>query len=337
MRDDGDARGKGPASGKLRLPPLNALRAFHAVARHKSLRQAADELYVTPQAVGQQIKLLEDLLHVTLFERKGRSIEPTEAAVLLAHYVEAGFAEFAEGVRRITRSGYRDRINLNTSPYFATNYLLHHLSEFREEMPNLDLRLTTMIDMPDFARDDIDMTVQWGYGNWGDVECTLLVRDPKMICCTPEIATRLKTPADLLDCTLLDTVRSKRLWNDIFDHLGVAPGDHHGSISLDTRRRCGGRPCRGSGWACCHPTTPRPICARACWWPPSAATCWPTCPRRRCPASICWCRAGICVFRAWRRCIAGWWRRTGPMTCGVTTAPQERAAEASRPASLRAG
>ena len=233
MHDGKGARGKGPASGKLRLPPLNALRAFHAVARHKSLRQAADELYVTPQAVGQQIKLLEDSLQVTLFERKGRSIEPTEAAVLLAHYVEAGFAEFAEGVRRITRSGYRDRINLNTSPYFATNYLLHHLSEFREEMPNLDLRLTTMIDMPDFARDDIDMTVQWGYGNWPDVECTLLVRDPKMICCTPEIATRLKTPADLLDCTLLDTVRSKRLWNDIFDHLGMAPGDHHGSISLD--------------------------------------------------------------------------------------------------------
>lgn len=220
-------------SGKLRLPPLNALRAFHAVARHKSLRQAADELYVTPQAVGQQIKLLEDALQVKLFERKGRSIEPTESAILLAHYVEAGFNEFAEGVRRITRAGYRDRINLNTSPYFATNYLLRHLSEFREEMPNLDLRLTTMIDMPDFARDDIDMTVQWGYGTWTDAECTLLVQDPKIICCTPEIAATVKTPADLLEATLLDTVKSKRLWNDIFQHLGVEPGDNHGSIGFD--------------------------------------------------------------------------------------------------------
>ena len=99
-------------SDKLRLPPLNALRAFHAVARHKSLRQAADELFVTPQAVGQQIKLLEDALQVTLFERKGRSIEPTESAVLLAHYVEAGFNEFAEGVRRITRdAGSAYKIN----------------------------------------------------------------------------------------------------------------------------------------------------------------------------------------------------------------------------------
>ena len=90
-------------SGKLRLPSLNALRVFHAVAQHKSFRQAADELLVTPQAVGQQIKLLEDTLQLTLFERKGRSIELTESAILLSHYVKAGFDEFSEGVRRVTR------------------------------------------------------------------------------------------------------------------------------------------------------------------------------------------------------------------------------------------
>jgi LysR family glycine cleavage system transcriptional activator len=107
-------------SGGPRLPPLNALRVFHAVARHRSFRQAADELLVTPQAVGQQIKLLEDTLQVTLFERKGRAIELTESAILLSHYVEAGFNEFEEGVRRVTKSNYRERINLNVSPYFAS-------------------------------------------------------------------------------------------------------------------------------------------------------------------------------------------------------------------------
>ncbi|MGN6537764.1 MAG: LysR family transcriptional regulator, partial [Mesorhizobium sp.] len=136
-------------TGKLRLPPLNALRVFHAVAQHKSFRQAADELLVTPQAVGQQIKLLEDTLQVTLFERKGRSIELTESAILLSHYVKAGFDEFSEGVRRVTKSNYRDRINLNASPYFATHYLLPRLSLFREMLPGADLRLTTMVDLPD--------------------------------------------------------------------------------------------------------------------------------------------------------------------------------------------
>ena len=178
-------------TGKLRLPSLNALRVFHAVAQHKSFRQAADELLVTPQAVGQQIKLLEDTLQVTLFERKGRSIELTESAILLSHYVKAGFDEFSEGVRRVTKSNYRDRINLNASPYFATHYLLPRLSLFREILPGADLRLTTMVDLPDFGRDDIDMTVQWGYGNWPDYETTLLVPDPKIICCTPAIGEKI--------------------------------------------------------------------------------------------------------------------------------------------------
>lgn len=220
-------------SGKLRLPSLNALRVFHAVARHRSLRQAADELLVTPQAVGQQIKLLEDTLQVTLFERKGRSIEPTESAILLSHYVEAGFNELAEGVRRVTKSTYRDRINLNASPYFATRYLLPRLSLFREVLPGADLRLTTMIDTPDFGRDDIDMTVQWGYGGWADYEATLLVADPKVICCTPQIGAEIATAADLVRFTLLDTVKSKRLWPDILRFLGVEQGESDRSIGFD--------------------------------------------------------------------------------------------------------
>lgn len=220
-------------SGKLRLPPLNALRVFHAVARHKSFRQAADELLVTPQAVGQQIKLLEDTLQVTLFERKGRSIELTEAAILLSHYVKAGFDEFAEGVRRVTKSTYRERINLNASPYFATRYLLPRLALFREILPGADLRLTTMVDLPDFGRDDIDMAVQWGYGGWADYDTTLLVPDPKIICCTPTIGAQIGSAQDLTRFPLLDAVKSRRLWPDILRHLAVEQADGDRSIGFD--------------------------------------------------------------------------------------------------------
>lgn len=220
-------------TGKPRLPPLNALRVFHAVARHKSFRQAADELLVTPQAVGQQVKLLEDTLQVTLFERKGRSIELTESAILLSHFVKAGFDELAEGVRRVTKSTYRDRINLNASPYFATHYLLPRLSLFREILPGADLRLTTMVDQPDFGRDDIDMTVQWGYGGQSDYEMTLLVPDPKMICCTPAIGEQIASANDLIRFPLLDTVKSKRLWPDILTHLGVELEEGDRGIGFD--------------------------------------------------------------------------------------------------------
>ncbi|HEY5797425.1 MAG TPA: LysR substrate-binding domain-containing protein [Bosea sp. (in: a-proteobacteria)] len=205
----------------LRLPPLNALRVFHAVIRHGSFRSAADELFVTPQAVSQQIKLLEDSLSVVLFDRKGRVIEPTEPAILLAHYIQAGFEEFSEGVRRVTKGSYRNRINLNASPYFATRYLMDRIEHFRDRLPGADLRLTTMIELPDFARDDVDVAIQWGFGQWKDYEATLLVLDPKVPCCSPSLAARISSPADLMGMTLLHPVLANTLWRRVLAHLGV--------------------------------------------------------------------------------------------------------------------
>lgn len=205
-----------------RLPPLNALRVFHVVVRHRSFRSAADELSVSPQAVSQQVKLLEDTLGVTLFERKGRTVEPNAQAILLQHFVQAGFAELAEGVRRVTQQEHRSRINVNASPYFATRYLLDRITRFRDLMPDADLRLTTMVDLPDFIADDVDVAIQWGYGSWRAVEATLLCRDYKVICCTPDLARRIAVPADLATLPLLHPVLSPELWLNVLRHLGVA-------------------------------------------------------------------------------------------------------------------
>ena len=219
-------------SNRFRLPPLNALKAFHAVARHGSISGAADELLVTRQAVSQQIKLLEDILQVTLFERRGRLIESTETAVLLARYVEAGFEELSEGVRRVTNQKYQDRITLNVSPYFATRYLLPRLSEFREYQPKFDLRMTTMVETPDFKRDDIDVAVQWGYGDWGELEAVLLLKDHKVICCTPELAARLDSAQDLADQCLLHPVLQNSLWSDILEFLDVQVQDDTSALAF---------------------------------------------------------------------------------------------------------
>lgn len=205
----------------LRLPPLNALRVFQTVVRHRSFRGAADELRVTPQAVSQQIKLLEDSLGLELFTRKGRAIDPNAQAILLAHYIQAGFDEFAEGVRRVTKLGQRNRININASPYFATRFLLDRLARFRDIMPGADLRLTTMVELPDFVADDVDVAIQWGFGTWTKHEQLLLLRDIKVICCTPNLARQLNAPADLLTQPLLHSVLAD-LWTPVLVHLGVA-------------------------------------------------------------------------------------------------------------------
>ncbi len=217
---------------RFRLPSLNALKAFHAAARHGSIRGAANELLVTPQAVSRQVKLLEEILQVKLFERRGRSIESTEAADLLARYVEAGFDELSEGVRRVTRQKCRDRINLNVSPFFATRYLLPRLPGFRGLEPQSDLRMTTMVETPDFRRDDIDVAVQWGYGDWGDLEATLLLKDPKVICCTPELATRVKSRQDLAGQRLLHPVLTNSLWSDILEFLDVEAPDEASELAF---------------------------------------------------------------------------------------------------------
>lgn len=211
-----------------RMPPLNALRVFHVVVRHKSFRAAAEELSVTPQAVSLQVRTLEEALGVELFERKGRAIEPNEHAILLAHFVKAGFDELAEGVRRVAKSTVRNRVNVNASPYFATRYLLDRVARFRSVAPEADLRLTTMVDLPDFVADDVDVAIQWGYGNWKGFDATLLLRDHKVICCTPEIARQIGGPEDLGAVPLLHPVLAPELWPNILRHLGVpARGTSH--------------------------------------------------------------------------------------------------------------
>lgn len=206
----------------LRLPPLNALRVFQTVIQHRSFRAAADDLRVSPQAVSQQIKLLEDTLGCALFDRKGRTIAPNEQAILLAHYVQSGFDELAEGVRRVTRVGTRNRINLNASPYFATRFLLDRMGGFRKTLPDADLRLTTMIDLPDFVADEVDVAIQWGFGYWKGLDVRLLLQDFKDICCTPSLARSLRRPADLLTLPLLHPILSDVLWRNVLTHLGVA-------------------------------------------------------------------------------------------------------------------
>lgn len=215
-----------------RLPPLNALRVFHAVARHMNFRSTAEELLVSPQAVSQQIKVLEEALGVALVERAGRGIKLTEQGVLFSQFVHAAFDEVLEGVKRVSKTARRDRVNVNVSPYFATRYLLDRLGTFQEREQRIDLRLTTMLELPDFETDEIDVSIQWGYGNWAKLDHTRLLDDPKIICCAPSLARKLQAPADLAAVTLLHPVFSKSLWPDVMRHLGVGSTAIHDAIQL---------------------------------------------------------------------------------------------------------
>lgn len=131
-----------PALANIRLPPLNALRAFEAVARHASVKKAAAELNVTPAAISHQIKLLEELAGRALLVRKPRQIELTEAARVALPHLTSGFDRIAEGARLLRQAAPDATLTVSVAPSFATCWLMPRLHRFLTAHPGIDVRIT---------------------------------------------------------------------------------------------------------------------------------------------------------------------------------------------------
>ena len=189
-----------------RLPPLNALRAFEAGARHLSFTKAAEELHVTQAAVSHQVKLLEEDLGVTLFRRMTRKLALTgEGRALMGVAGEAldAIAEAAQSLRAGT--GTRS-LSVSLTPTFGTKWLAQRIGRFWAQHPEIDLRLHHSIQLVDFARDEVDVAVRWGGGAWPGVETVYLMRAGLTPVCAPALCAGpppLRVPDDLRHHTLL--------------------------------------------------------------------------------------------------------------------------------------
>lgn len=124
-----------------RLPPLNALRAFEAVARHRSFRKAAEELFVTPAAVSHQIKLLEQQLGFVLFERRNRGIELTDVALTVLPRFQQGFEMLGQAVSELRRYGQTPLLTIGGTPAFVSRWLMPRLQGFLQAHPEIDVRV----------------------------------------------------------------------------------------------------------------------------------------------------------------------------------------------------
>ena len=148
--------------------PLNALRVFDAAARHLSFTRAADELAVTPAAVGQQIRALEDLLGVVLFRRTSKGLELTEEAVAGLEALRTGFLHFEDAVQAI-QAGQSSHVYTIAAPRdFSEAWLAPRLAAFRAENPHLRYVLVDG-EMSDFTEANLDLAVRWTDGP-GDLE-----------------------------------------------------------------------------------------------------------------------------------------------------------------------
>src|SRR5438067_7988435 len=169
------------------LPPLSALRAFEAAARHMSFSKAADELHVTPAAISHQIHALEEDLGVRLFHRLNRSIELTASARVLLPGLSDAFAEIHASVRRLRVHNDTGTLTVTASPSIAAKWLVLRLHRFQAQHPEIDVRISTSDEIVDLTRGDFDLAIRYGTGRYPGLEIELLLRNEVFPACSPRL------------------------------------------------------------------------------------------------------------------------------------------------------
>jgi len=208
------------------LPPLNALKAFEAAARHESFTDAAAELNVTHAAVSRHIRELEGWLGAKLFVRTGRGVELTERARNFVTDVTRGFDLIAASTEIISsrrRRRRRQQLVVTVEPSFAALWLVPRLGRFTTAHPDIEIVLDSSNRLADFARGDADVGVRYGRGTWNNVASSLLTRTRISPVCSPMLLERLRivTPAELPPPLLLQE-ESRRYWLEWLEAAGVS-------------------------------------------------------------------------------------------------------------------
>lgn len=202
------------------LPPLNGLRAFEAAARHLSFTKAAQELGVTPAAIGHQVKALEDYLQTPLFHRLTRALRLTEAGRAALPELSQGFDQLAAGVAQIRKRRDDNELTVSVSPSFGAMWLVPRLEKFRRRHPDIDIRLDGTDRLVDVKTGEADLALRYGPGGYAGVRSDWLFSQLNTPVCSPALLTGdvpLLSPKDLRHHILLhidwkEAEASWRMW-----------------------------------------------------------------------------------------------------------------------------
>ena len=215
-----------------RLPPLNALKAFEAAARSESVTRAAEELSVTQAAVSQQVKALEATLGIKLFNRERQRLVLTEAGREYLAVVRDALDRIAVGTDRLIQRQNAGVLTVSTSPDFAAKWLVYQLGRFAESHPEIELRVSATAHHMDFAREDVDLAVRHGDGNWAGLDVVRLCSERLFPVCSPKLVSgrnRITTASELLKFPLL-RLDDWKTWTRWFEAAGVTDPVAHGPI-----------------------------------------------------------------------------------------------------------
>jgi LysR family glycine cleavage system transcriptional activator len=188
------------------LPPLNSLRAFEAVGRHLSFSKAANELNVTPGAISQQVRGLEDFLEIKLFKRRNRSIVLTDSGQVFLPLLSDGFSRITEAVDSVRRSQGDEPLTITAAPSFTSKWLIPRLCKFQALHPEIDVRIDASSRLVDFVREDIDVGIRFGTGEIEGLDSNYLFSFDLIPVCSPDLkheGRALQELSDLRHHTLL--------------------------------------------------------------------------------------------------------------------------------------
>ena len=207
-----------------RIPPIQCLLTFEALARLRSVTLAADELFVTPSAVSHRVKQLEQILGTKLFGRADFSLT-TEGIEYLAH-VRDGLATLQKfpGIAGQSSAPGKRRLRVAVTPTFARAILIPRLKQFTDAYPEIELALQVSIPLLDVVAEDADLMIRFGSGRYADVEHVCLVKDEVTPLASPAFV-REHGPFELAQDLCRNLLRSELLVTDLDFNVLVSPSD----------------------------------------------------------------------------------------------------------------
>jgi len=191
-----------------KLPPLAALRAFEAAARHLSFQKAAAELAVTPTAISHQLRLLEATLGLALFERQVRRVSLTQAGAHLYPVLREGLDNFARAIAELSPQPRRSAVTISATTLFTARRLIPALGLFQKQWPQYALRLHASDDAVDLSGGAADIAVRYGAGPFPGLVSEILCQDRFGVVCSPALG--LRDAADLVTATLIHSEWRRR-------------------------------------------------------------------------------------------------------------------------------
>jgi LysR family transcriptional regulator, glycine cleavage system transcriptional activator len=212
-----------PVSSAYDRLPLNALRVFEAVAERLNFGEAAEALHVTPAAVSQQIKTLEDYLQTPLFRRSGRNVQLTPEGARLLPGVRRGLEQLETALHGLKQDRHTGSLNVTTTNSFLQKWLTPRLADLHARHPDIELRLHTSPELVDFTRSDFHLALRFGGGNYEGLYWEKLLAEWLVAVASPAVLSKYGPLPDKGDTTKYPLLHGDEIeWTTWFATGGTA-------------------------------------------------------------------------------------------------------------------